>query len=34
MLKTAAVAFTTFFATISPIEAAAMFAAWKNRRRG
>jgi multiple antibiotic resistance protein len=27
MLKTAAVAFTTFFATISPIEAAAMFAA-------
>jgi multiple antibiotic resistance protein len=27
MLKTAAVAFTTFFATIGPIEAAAMFAA-------
>ena len=27
MLETAAVAFTTFFATISPIEAAAMFAA-------
>ena len=27
MLKTAAVAFTTFFAAISPIEAAAMFAA-------
>lgn len=27
MLKTAALAFTTFFATISPIEAAAMFAA-------
>lgn len=27
MLKTAAIAFTTFFATISPIEAAAMFAA-------
>jgi len=26
MLETAAVAFTTFFATISPIEAAAMFA--------
>lgn len=27
MLKTTALAFTTFFATISPIEAAAMFAA-------
>ena len=27
MLETAAVAFATFFATISPIEAAAMFAA-------